>query len=149
MPTIGQLTRVKHVDAVVDLGDGDQFKVTFDRNKITPAWVDAADRQAKEQQDVLALSSALAEVIVSWDVTADDGSEFPPNRENIGALSYGVQGELVAALIEASAPSRAEGEGSSPLSASPSTDSAPESLAFPNGSETSPSPTVSASPSPT
>lgn len=149
MPTIGQITRQKLVEANIDLGDGDTLIISFDRNKITPAWVDAADRQAKEKQDVLALSGALAEVIVAWDLTADDGSEYAPTRENIGALSYGVQGELVAALIEASAPSRAEGNASSPPSASPSTGSTPESQISPNGSETSPSPSVSASPSPT
>jgi hypothetical protein len=40
MPELSQLNRVKPMTTTIDLGDGDQVRVTFDRNKITSAWQD-------------------------------------------------------------------------------------------------------------
>ena len=145
---VSDLTRQKLVNATLDLGDGDVVALTFDRNRITPAWIAEAAERDKEQ-DALSLSKALADVILSWDVYQETEGDFPPSAENIAVLSFATQSELLKQMIEQSAPSRAEGNASSvPSSTPPSTFTVPEPTS-PNGQATSPSPALSASPSPT
>ena len=145
---VSDLTRPKPVEATIDLGDGDTIAVTFDRNRVTPAWVTVAQRR-DEEQDTLSLPKALADVIVSWDVTGDDGGEFAPTAENIAVLSFPAQSELLKRIMEQAVPSRAEGNASpAPTSIPPSGSSAPEPTP-PNGVVASPSPKLSTSPSQT
>lgn len=145
---VSDLTRQKPVQATIDLGDGDTIAVTFDRNRVTPAWVTLA-QQRDEQQDTLSLPKALADVILSWDVTNDDGSAFAPTPENIAVLSFPAQSELLTRILEAAVPSRAEGNASSVPPVTPSSDSEPPAPTSLNGQVTEPSPAPSASPSPT
>lgn len=145
---VSELTRQKPVSATIDLGDGDAIQVTFDRNRVTPAWVTLASKR-DEEQDTLSLPKALADVLLSWDVTNDDGSEFAPTAENIAVFSYPAQSDLLTRIMEAAVPSRAEGNASSERSSTPPSDSTPLPLTPPNGLVTSPSPELSASPSPT
>jgi hypothetical protein len=147
VPELKHLTRVKPVEAVIDLGEGDSINVSFDLNKITPHWMRAAEQRDSEQ-DTLSLSKTLAEVIISWDVT-DDGKPFPAEPENIACLSYIAQSELLRKIVEASVPSDAEGEASSAPSPEPSTTSSEPVLTPQNGPVTSESPVPSASQSPT
>jgi hypothetical protein len=148
VPSRSHLTRPKPRNAQVDLGDGDVLNITFDANKITPAWL----REAKvrdDEQDSYSLPKALADVLLGWDVTEDDGSAFPPIAENIGQFSYPVQSELLTSILTAAVPASEEGNVSSAPSLNPlsaSMEIQPSSA--PNGA-TSPSPTPSASPSPT
>lgn len=148
MPSRSHLTRPKPRNATVDLGEGDELKITFDANKITPAWMREAQKR-DEAQDSYSLPKALAEVMIGWDVTEDDGSVFPPNADNIGVFSYPVQSELLARILKAAVPSDAEGEASSAPSPEQSTTSSEPAQTHQNGATTSPSPEHSASPSPT
>ena len=147
MPEIKQLTRVKPITTSVDLGDGDSVSITFNANKITPAWMKEADKRDTEK-DILSLPKALSEVILKWDIT-EDGQPFGHSPENIAVFSYPAQQALMLRIIEAAVPSRAEGEASSSPSPAPSTDSMQGEQTHQNGAATSPSPELSTSPSPT
>jgi hypothetical protein len=142
------LTRPKPRQVAIDLGEGDTINVVFDTNKITPAWMrDAQERD--NEQDSLSLPKALSDVIISWDVTEDDGSSFAPSAENIAVLSYPAQSELLTRILTTAVPTRAEGEVSSELSSSPAATSSEPVPALQNGPQPSPLPAPSASPSPT
>ncbi len=145
---VSELTRAKPVDATIDLGDGDVINLSFDRNKVTPAWVALAQKR-DEEQDTLSLPKALEDVIVSWDVTNDDGSPFPPTAVNVAVLSYPAQSDLLRRIMEQAVPSRVEGNASPVPSSIPLSDSTVPQPISPNGPVTLPSPELSASPSPT
>lgn len=145
---VSELTRQKLKDISIDLGDGDSITLTFDLNGVTPAWVSETQRRDQEQ-DVLSLPKCLSEVIIKWDVTNEDGSEYPPLAENISVLSYGAQSRLLTQIMTASVPSDAEGNASSGTPSSASSSSTQSELTSQNGQLTSPSPAPSASPSPT
>jgi hypothetical protein len=124
------------------------IEVTFDRNKVTPAWVTLA-QQRDEDQDTLSLPKALADVLISWDVLNDDGTPFEPTPENIAVLSYPAQSDLLRRIMEAAVPSRAEGNASPEPSSIPPSGSEAPAVTPPNGQVTSALPELSASPSPT
>lgn len=147
MPEIGQIVRVKPRDVTVDLGDGDSLTVSFDMNKVSPAWTEAAERR-DDAQDALSLPKCLAEVILDWDVT-QEGEPFPATVENIAVLPYPAQSEVLKAIITNAMPSDAEGEGSAARSSTASTDFARQAPTPLNGQPASPSPEPLASPSPT
>lgn len=143
MPEIGQLTRPKRLEVVIDLGEGDTVTLGFDQNSVTPAWVSDAEKR-DSQNDTQSLPKALAEVITDWDVT-NEGQPFPPSTENLAVLSYPVQAALLEQILTAAVPSRAEKNASSPhTSEQPSPLDSPLQSS-PNGSETLPSPVASAS----
>ena len=145
---VSELTRAKPVDATIDLGDGDVINLAFDRNKVTPAWVQLAQKR-DEEQDTLSLPKALEDVILSWNVTNDDGSSFEPTADNIAVLSYPAQSDLLRRIMEQAVPSRVEGNASPVPSSTPSTTSMAPEPTPQNGLVTLPSPELSASPSPT
>lgn len=147
MPEIRHLTRPKPTVALIDLGDGDTVNVTFDRNKITPLWMEEAEKRDREK-DTQSLPKSLADVILSWDVT-NEGAAYPPLAENIAAFSYPVQAELLTSILAAAVPSRAEGNVSSGPSSIPPSGSEVPLMTPQNGAVTSPSLVPSASPSPT
>lgn len=135
---VSELTRVKPTPFHVDLGDGDSVQGMFDRNKVTPAWV----TNGRQQQF---LSEALADVIIEWDVTNEDGSQFAISAENMAVLSFDAQARLLEIIVGEAVPSRAEGNDSSaPTSTAHSTSTAPPPTAQ-NGTVTLPSPTLSES----
>jgi hypothetical protein len=141
MPEISNLTRQKIVNAEIDLGDGDTVLVSFDANKITPAWVRDTERRV-EDRDTLSLPKALAEVILSWDVT-QDGAEFPPTADNIAVFSFGAMSALFERVMGAAVPSSAEGNASSDTSSLVVQDSTLPQANPQNG----PTPSVSPQPS--
>lgn len=145
---VSDLTRQKPVSTTVDLGDGDTVTLTFDRNRVTPAWVQLAQKR-DEDQDALSLPKALADVLLGWDVTDDDGAVFPPVADNIAVLSYPAQRDLLARIMEAAVPSDAEGKASPATSPAVSATSTVTETASLNGPATSPLPVPSASPSQT
>lgn len=146
MPELTQLNRVKPTTTVIDLGDGDQVRVTFDRNKITSAWQD--ENQMREDSDSHGLAKALASVILSWDVTENE-QPLASDAENIGRLSIPAQGALLRKILTSSVPASEEGNGSSEPSSTPSTASTEPQQTHQNGPAPSPSPELSASQSPT
>lgn len=145
---VSDLTRQKPVSCTIELGDGDAIAVTFDRNRVTPAWVTLAQKR-DEEQDTLALPKALTDVILTWDVTNDDGTPFDPSAENIAVLSYPAQSDLLKRIMEAAVPARAEGNASPVLSSTQQSNSTEQQQTHQNGQATSPSPALSASQSPT
>ena len=127
MPARSHLTRPKPRQVLVDIGEGDTLSIVFDSNRITPAWMREA-QERDEATDPLSLPTALAEVILRWDVTEEDGSEFLPVIDNIAEFSYPVQTLLLTEILKAAVPSSEEGNGSSDTSATASTgsDNSPE-----------------------
>jgi len=145
---VGDLTRPKPVTATVDLGDGDAITLTFDRNKVTPAWTQLASER-DEQSDALSVPKALADVLLEWDVVNDDGTPFPPTVTNIAVLSYPAQKALLQQMLRAAVPSDAEGKDSPAPPPMLSSGSVAQVPTFPNGQVTLPSPAPSESPFPT
>lgn len=148
MADIGQLTRAKPVRMTLDLGGGDTVNITFDSNRITPAWTERARTRAFDDQDLLSLPKSLAEAILEWDVT-QDGQPFPPTADNIAVFSFPVQQRLMTELLSAAVPGEAEGNASGTISSTPSIDSTAPPATPQNGLAPSLSPTPSTSPSPT
>ena len=145
-----QSRRPKPTEAMIDLGDGDTLNIVFDRNEITPAWVEHAQRKANEDADAYALAFALAEVVQSWDLFEDDGvTPVATTGDEIGQLSFPTLADLTAAIVRSGTPSRAEGNATSERSSTPPADYTPPPGTPQNGPATSPSPVPSASPSPT
>lgn len=136
--TRSHLTRPKPRQVIVDLGEGDSLNVVFNANAITPAWMREV-QEHEEATDMQTLPKALAAVILQWDVTEDDGSEFSPTVENIAVLSFPAQNALLTSILKATVPTSEEGNGSSNTSSTVSTDSnsSPENLQ--NGPAPSPS----------
>jgi hypothetical protein len=150
MPALSTLTRQKLVERAIHLGDGDVVKVTFDRNKITPSWLMRAAQRETEENDLQSTARALAEVIVSWDITDDAGAMMPPSVETMSLLSIPAQAKLLEQVMLGAVPSDAEGNASSATpDAPPSATSAPTQPTSQNGAVTEPSLSVSASQSPT
>lgn len=147
MPKIGELTRVKPVTVPVDLGDGDVVSLVFNRNAITPAWMEAAgERDAAD--DNLSLPKMIADVIVSWDITDDEGGDYPPTGENIAVLSFPSQQALLRRILESAVPGSEEKNATGSTSSTPTPSSSSELASRQNGQEPSSSPSSSASPLP-
>jgi hypothetical protein len=137
MPEVSHLTRKKPTPFSVDFGDGDTVSGMFDRNMVTPAWVE----NGRQQQF---LSEALAEVILEWDVT-NEGAPFAISAENMAVFSFDAQARLLEIIVSEAVPSRAEGNASSaPTSTPPSTLPEPQTTS-PNGQATLPSLVLSGS----
>jgi hypothetical protein len=145
---VSDLTRQKPVEAVVDIGDGDEIKLTFDRNKITPDWLDKHQERAATR-NANALGSALGDVLIAWDVYQETPGDYPPSAENMAVLSLPAQNALFDMILELSMPSRAEGNVSSASTNTATSTSTPPLASLPNGTVTLPSPTPSESLSPT
>lgn len=143
---VSDLTRPKPCNADIDFGDGDMVHVVFDVNKVTPHWV-AEAKQRDEAEDVLSLPKCIADVMISWDVTNDDGSSYPPTAENISVLSHPALSTLLTRILKAAVPSDAEGKASESPPSMLSEDFVPAPEKSQNGLDTLPSPPVSASPS--
>jgi len=131
---------------VIDLGDGDSVKITFDANRLTAAWLEEG-LQRDETNDPKSLAKALSYVMLGWDVTEDDGTTFPPTAENLALFSFPAQQAIMAQLMESALPTSAEGEVSPGTSSTPSTTSLEKQESLQNGRETSPSLALSESPS--
>jgi hypothetical protein len=149
MPAISQLRRPIIIQHSVDFGDEVVIAFRYDRTKITDAWL-RRWTELETAENIGAINSVLAELIEGWDVTDDEGAPFPPTAENIGFLfNLNDKGMLVRELMQASIPSRAEGNASSaPTSILPSASMEPPTM-HQNGLVTSPSPAPLVSPSPT
>jgi hypothetical protein len=148
VPALSSLTRPKLVEKLIHIGDGDQVSITFDRNRITPAWVQAAQADERES-DPFTVPKALAAVIISWDVTDDDGNVLPTDAETLAMFSVPAQGALLDQIMSAAFPSDAEGKGSSAPLSTPSSVSTEPAVTSPNGPAPSPLPELLASQSPT
>ena len=118
------------------------MRITFDANKVTPAWVSDVERRLNDK-DVLSVPKALAEAIISWDVT-DEGQPWPATADNLAVFSFPAMSVFFEAIMEAAVPGVAEGNASSPsANEPPSATSPPTSPSSPNGSDTSTLPTPS------
>lgn len=141
MPSLDTLTRPWVVEATLDVQD-EQVVFSYDRNMLTTRLL--ADAQASD--DVLLLARLLAEILVGWDVTDNDGDPYPPTIENLAALPLDLLRQL---LLEISAvPTRAEGNASSGRSSTPPSASTPPPPTSPNGPAASSSLESSMFPSP-
>lgn len=146
MPTRSHLTRSRPRQALIDLGDGDTLTITYDANRLTTSWLEQGLLR-DDQNDARSLAKAVAEVLLGWDVTEDDGSPWPPTADNIATMAIPTQRTLIAQMLEAAIPTSEEGKGSATTSSTPNTSSSGEPVSLQNGHETSPSPPLSELPS--
>ena len=155
MPKLSSLTRVHPVSVTFE-AEGESLTVVFDRNKITPNWIDRQQSAGATGDFALIMASTL-EVLISWDVQDEQGQTLPVSAEILSQLPFESFIKLGNAIAEAAMPGSDEGEGSGEASSvSPRDPNTPSTLPLPgtqptsqNGQEPSPSPTPLASPSPT
>lgn len=144
VPRLSQLTRPRPTGITVDVGDGDQVAISFDRNKVTPYWFTVMKDRA-EALDTLATARSLSEVILEWDVTDDADVALPITPENVAMLSLTGLQALSERIVEAAAPGAAEGNASANTSSSAPTASASAPVSPLNGQQPSQLPEPSAS----
>jgi hypothetical protein len=126
---------------------GVEVKFVYDANKLRDSWIN--EWAAIEQKsDGGKLNEMLDDLILGWDIRNDDGTEYPKSTETIGELfTIPDKSIILRELMLALNPTEDEKGGSSEPSSTLSTDSTAPAETSPNGSETSQSQTVSASPS--
>ena len=146
MAKFSGLTEQLPVSVTFEYGS-ESVTVVFDRNKITQNWARKV-RQGIEAENVDdAVLDATVEIMLSWDVTEDDGvTPIPPSREILGSLPIAAFERLSVAIGNAASPSSEEGNGSTNISATQAELSTSEPVSPQNGQEPSPSPAPSASP---
>lgn len=144
MPALGQITKPKPVSTPIDFGDGVIVQLIYDRNRVTSAWLDRA-RGRDVAHDTLSIAKALAEVILEWDVTTDDGQPYPPTVENLAVFSIPDLSQILAEVVKFAQPSSAEGNASSAPSSTPPSGSISQAETPPNGQAASPLLSASAS----
>ena len=145
MPSLSSLTKQHPASATFGHED-ETVTVVFDRNKITPAWARSV-RTALEQDEVNPAAAALVEIMISWDVTDDQGVVISPSVEILDKLPVAALQQLEMAIGEASVPSDAEGEASRAPSPGPSPTSSVTQPTHQNGPAPSTLPAPSAVPS--
>ena len=141
MPTVSSVRRPRIVETAVDF-DGELVTVTFDANRLTPAWIAAVQN---EQADPMAAPRALASLIVGWDITDDAGGVWPPSPENLATFAAPFIGTMLEAMVAAATPTEAEGKASAVPLPTPLSTSTVQTQTSRNGQATSTSPLVSGS----
>lgn len=102
MPAVGKLNQLaqdKVTQGVMDY-EGEEVHFAFAGGRLTGADIEGF----AEVDEAHALSFAtelLAKVLVSWDITHEDGTEFPPTLENLNTLQPVVRMTLLASLQKA------------------------------------------------
>lgn len=145
MPAISGITRPDPVEFTATLG-GESVTVVFDGAKLTSRWAQAV-RNAEAAEDLDVIVGKLSEILISWDVTDEQGAEVPPSKDVLLDLPAKALGALTQRLQEAALPSDAEGNASSPSVSVQPSGSEETSESFPNGSDTSSLPAPSTVPS--
>lgn len=130
---------------------GSDVKFVYDSNKLRDSWINEW-AAIEAQSDGGKLNEMLDDLILSWDIVNDDGSPYPKSAETIGELfTIPDKSKILRDLMTAMNPTEDEKGGFQAPSPSPQSDSTePTSTSQPqpsNGSQTSESPTTSASPS--
>ena len=149
MPAVSHFRKPRVVNHTIDFG-GVDVKFVYDANKLRDSWIQewtALEAQSNGGK----LNEMLDDLIINWDLTNDDGSAFPKTPDGIGdVFTIPDKALILRELLAAVRPSSEEGNASSASSESsaPAAElSGQESPSSPNGSQTSESQTVSASPS--
>lgn len=129
----------------VYLEHGDErVRIVIDAQKANLRWLGGVQSWDPEK-NVSQLAEMLAHVIVEWDV-----EDFPPVAENLEQLAPARAARLSEVIMQAIVPSSEEGNASSASSSASvpaEAPSRPDSPSSPNGSASTDSPIVSASPS--
>ncbi len=96
MPSLAALTSAGATTETV-VFEGEKVLITFNRNVITPAFLDRFAKAAREAvaaggdtvvEGQLAQADSLAEVLIAWDLTAtdDDTEPMPITSETVRSL---------------------------------------------------------------
>lgn len=124
---------------------GESVTVVFDNARMTGRW-ERDVKRAAENDDTEALFDVFSRVFISWDVVDEQGQPVPLTADLLLDMPARVITSLLDGMREAAVPGEAEGNASPPYVPAPlSATSEKDSQSSPNGSETSTSPTPSAS----
>lgn len=136
MPTIAELVSESRT---VQIGP---VTVDYNPQALTVARVEELAELDQSSVNVAHVRNVLGDLIVSWDLTDDDGTPLPPNAETLAKLPWAFLDLLATALITQLRPSRAEGNGSSPSTNEPPSagSAATNQATSPPSSESSPPP---------
>jgi hypothetical protein len=124
--------------------EGEVLNITYRPNIYTLGFARELG-EALESKDFDRQAETFARLVASWDLYLNEQDIVPLNAEGIQQVPMQVLAAIDSAIADAVRPSEDEKKGSSELTSTPSTDSSEPPATFPNGSETSTSPTVSES----
>lgn len=142
--TFARLVPERLATVAVELGP-ETVVFTYDANGMTLTWGERWDKASTARDNAL----VLLEVMKGWDVVKEDGSPDPLSIERLSGLPIWMLNEINRVIMQASRPSSEEGNESSASSAASVQaveHSEPGSQTSPNGSASTESQTVSASP---
>lgn len=91
------LSKDGHVRGEMKWGD-DVVSFTYDANAYTPE-VEAQVLAGADESPAGGLADLLARLLVSWDVT-NEGSPFPPTRQNLGTFPVTFLAKLLTTLAK-------------------------------------------------
>lgn len=145
MPALSSVTRPFPVTVRVPIGDGEVVELVYDQNAMTRGWVKRLGSETGVGA-VEALSAALIEILLSWDIVNDDGTPTPITAEVLADLPLAFL-RRVDEAIELTMPGSEEGNASRTTSSTHTSDSSRTPVSPPNGQEPSQSPKPSDVPS--
>ena len=145
MPARSQLVQPDPCRIQVEFG-GETATMVFDRNALTQRWAKQI-QEGLNAEDVETASRSLVDLLISWDITEDDGTATPITVDVLAQLPLNFLSAIDRAISEATGISSEEGNASSRSAPNPSSASAQVLPTSPNGSDSSTLPQPSASPS--
>jgi hypothetical protein len=89
--------------------EGESFTVVYAPGTVTPnSLADLRSRAVTDGED-MALLTFLADVLVSWEVTEDDGTPIEPTVVNLGGFPIGFLAHVLEGIQEDIQPGEAQG----------------------------------------
>lgn len=104
MPKLSSLGRPKPLTVKLESAEA-EVQVVYNPGAVTPDWQDRFQGLGAKatNKDTLPL---LQEVLISWDITDDDGRELAPTEENMRHVPAVVLYEIVGAIFEDMTPKK-------------------------------------------
>ena len=104
---LSQIRKVR--SATVDLGDGQQFTITY--RAFTPEEWDAGEKEAESLNEFSNLMR-LSKVLVSTGLEDDQGKPIPPTREGLRRIETPILNGMIAAVLGTTLPKKENSESS-------------------------------------
>lgn len=92
--TLAKLRNIT-IAKTIDLGDGDEIKLEYYPNKITPGYLDAVSKE----NDLMALARTVAEFVASWDIT-DEDAPLPVDVDGCAKLGISLLNLIVTEVAQ-------------------------------------------------
>jgi len=100
----------KQVKTIPVKADDLEFHITYKTNFYTPKVEALVIGLTEDDAPLAANVKILADALVSWDITDDDGNEIKPTEEVLSQLGVGFLSAVFQAIAEASSPKKVNSE---------------------------------------